>query len=66
MLNFLMENLGTIIVSLIIIAIVAAIIIVRISNKKKGKSNCGYCAGCPSADICSSSMKNMEKHEKEN
>ncbi len=47
---WLTENLGTIIISLILLAVVAAIIISMIRDRKKGKSSCGcdcaHCGGC--------------------
>ncbi len=47
MLAWLLANLGTIVVSLILILIVAGIIYSMIRNKKMGKSSCGCgCAGC--------------------
>ena len=52
MMAWLAENLGTIIISLILIAVVAAIIISTVRDKKKGKSSCGcdcaHCGGCGS------------------
>lgn len=44
MLTWLSDNLGTIIVSLILIAIVTAIIVNMIRDRKKGKNSCG--CGC--------------------
>ena len=44
MLAWLTANLGTIVVSLILICIVAAIIIGMVRDKKKGKGGCG--CGC--------------------
>ena len=40
---------GTIFVSLILLAVVCAIIVKMIRDKKKGK----ICAGCPSCGMCS-------------
>ena len=47
------ENLGNIIVSLILISVFALIIYKMIKNRKKGKKTCGcecggcnYCSGC--------------------
>ncbi len=55
MINFLAANLGTIVVSVILLAIVALIIAYLVRQKKKGKSSCGCgcgCGNCPSAGIC--------------
>lgn len=56
MLSWIEANLGTIIVSVVLILIVTGIIIVMIRDKKQGKSTCGgncahckMCAGCRSA-----------------
>lgn len=56
MLSWIAANLGTIIVSVVLILIVTGIIIVMIRDKKQGKSTCGgncahckMCAGCRSA-----------------
>lgn len=53
MLTFLAENAGTIIVLLILIAILSAIVVKFIRDKKNGKGLCSCgCAGCPSKDTC--------------
>ena len=53
MLNWITENLSTIIVSLVFILIVAAIIRKLVRDKKKGKSSCGCnCAHCAMAGSC--------------
>ncbi len=53
MLNWITENLSTIIVSLVLILIVAAIIRKLVRDKKKGKSSCGCnCAHCAMAGSC--------------
>lgn len=53
MLTFLTENLSTIIISLIIVAIVACIVFKMIKDKKNGKNSCGCgCENCPSAGMC--------------
>ncbi len=46
-------NLGTIIVSLILILIVAAIVAKMLKDKKAGKSSCGCgCSGCAMSETC--------------
>lgn len=53
MIDFLAQNIGTIAVTLILAAVVAAIIIRLNKNKKAGKSSCGCgCENCPSSTIC--------------
>ncbi len=52
------ENLGTIVVSLVLIAIVALIVGKMIRDKKKGKSSCGCgCANCAMRGSCHSTNK---------
>ena len=59
MLTWIYQNLATIIISLIIVAIVAAIIISTVRNRKKGKSSCGCgCSNCPMSSAC---HRNKEK-----
>ena len=59
MLKFFMENIGNIIVILILLAIVAWAVRCLIVNKKKGKTSCGCgCANCPSAGICHGNKRN--------
>jgi hypothetical protein len=53
MLHFLAENGGTIILSLLLAAIVAAILVHLVGKKKRGESSCGCnCEGCASAGLC--------------
>ena len=53
MLSWISNNIGTIIVSLIVCAIVAVIVIRMIKNRRKGKSSCGCgCADCPMSGSC--------------
>ena len=56
MLEFLSQNIGTIIVLLILLAVVAAIIAGQVKAKKQGRSSCG-CSGCPNSGACHSSKK---------
>ncbi len=51
--NWLLENLGTILVSLVLLGTVALIIVKMRKDKKKGKSSCGCgCASCAMAGSC--------------
>ena len=55
MLAWLRENIATIIICAVLIAVVSAIIVSMIKNKKKGKSSCGCgCADCPMSGSCHS------------
>ncbi len=46
MISWISDNIGTIVISLILIAIVAGIIVKMVRDKKKGKSSCGCNCGC--------------------
>lgn len=53
MLTFISNNLATIIISGILLAVVLWIISDMIKKKKSGRSPiCSGCSGCPSAGIC--------------
>lgn len=55
MIDFLRTNLATIIISIILLCVVAAIIVTMRKNKKAGKtcSSCGCgCSSCPNSDSC--------------
>lgn len=53
MLDFLMKNLGTIIILIVLASVVLLIIFRMYKNHKKGKTACGCgCDNCPSAKIC--------------
>ncbi|WP_303823540.1 FeoB-associated Cys-rich membrane protein [Ruminococcus flavefaciens] len=53
MLAWLSENLGTIIVSLILIAVVSTVIVKMVKDKKQGKSSCGCgCENCAMHGKC--------------
>ena len=51
--NFLSENLGTIVVLMMVIAVVAAVVWNMSRRKRSGKSGC-ECMDCPSRKICRS------------
>lgn len=63
MLAFLLENLGTIIVGLILLAIVVAIIVKIVRDRQKGKcAGCAHgCASCPSDVAASCGEKDIKK-----
>lgn len=53
MLTWLANNIGTIIICAVIIAIVCLIIFFRVKNKKAGKSSCGCgCSNCAMNGAC--------------
>jgi len=53
MLTWIMENMATIIISVILMIVVAAIIASMVRNKRKGKYSCGCgCAGCAMNGAC--------------
>ncbi|MBR4538376.1 MAG: FeoB-associated Cys-rich membrane protein [Clostridia bacterium] len=53
MLDTIMENAGTILVSLLLIGLVAGIIVKLRRDKKQGKSSCGgNCGCCPMGGCC--------------
>lgn len=55
MLQWLVSNIWTIIICIVLIGIVAAIIINMVRKKKQGKSavcNCGSCKGCAMNGSC--------------
>ena len=55
---WLANNLGTILVVLVLAAAVLAIVRSLIRNKKKGKSSCGCnCAHCAMAGTCHKNMQ---------
>lgn len=53
MLDWLTENLATIIVLIAVVAVVAGVIAVMVRDKKQGKSSCGCsCGNCPMSGKC--------------
>lgn len=53
---WIISNLGTIIISFILIALVSGILTAMYKDKKKGKSLCGdNCGGCPMSGSCHNS-----------
>ena len=60
MMAFLAENGGTIAVLAILIAVLTAIVVKFIRDKKKGKGMCACgCAVCPSKNMCHGSDKKV-------
>ncbi len=53
MFSWIMAHIGTIIICAVLIAVVAAIIVSMVKNKRRGKSMCGNnCAHCAMAGSC--------------
>ena len=53
MIEFLVSNIGTIVVFVVLAVIVGVIIYKMYSDKKKGKSSCGCnCSSCPMTNEC--------------
>ena len=53
MLQWISANIGTILISLLLLAAVALIIRSMMRDKKQGKSSCGgNCAGCAACGAC--------------
>lgn len=53
MLDFLVSNGSTILVGGLVAALMLAVAVKMIKDKKKGKSSCGcHCADCPSVGMC--------------
>ena len=53
MLQWISENIGTIVVGLVLLAVVILIVRIMMRDKKQGKSSCGgNCAGCAACGSC--------------
>lgn len=53
MLQWISANIGTILISLVLLAVVALIIRSMMRDKKQGRSSCGgNCAGCAACGSC--------------
>ena len=53
MLQWISENIGTIVVGLVLLAVVILIVRIMMRDKKQGKSSCGgNCAGCAACGAC--------------
>lgn len=63
MLTWIMENMATIMISVVLIMMVAAAIVSMVRSKKKGKTSCGCgCAGCVMNGSCHPAKpENMER-----
>ena len=53
MLDFIVDNLGTILITVVLVTILAAIVVKLVRDKRKGKSSCGgSCAHCALGGSC--------------
>ena len=53
MFTWISENIGTIVIGAILAAVVAAVIVHMVRNKKRGRSSCGCgCSGCAMNGSC--------------
>ena len=65
--GWIMGNIGTIVVILILTAVVTGIVFIMIRDKKQGKSSCGgncanckLCSGCQSSGECNATVGRKE------
>ena len=66
MLNWLSQNLPTILVALVVLAVCTLIVVKMIQDKKKGKSSCGCgCSGCAMKELCHSQIAPRPKQSDE-
>lgn len=53
MLQWLLDNWATVLICMALVAVIAAVIVKLIKDKKKGKSSCGgNCGCCPMGGAC--------------
>lgn len=58
MISWIEQNIGTIAVLLVVLAVVGFILYRGIKNRKSGKTTCGNgCAGCPYSGRCHENSK---------
>ncbi len=58
MLDFIVDNLGTILITVVLVTILAAIAVKLVRDKRKGKSSCGgNCAHCALGGSCHSDKR---------
>ncbi len=59
--DWLIANIGTISVGVIVLVVVALVIALMAKDKKQGKSSCGNsCASCPMAGKCHSAKPDQK------
>ena len=63
LINFIMQNLATVLIALALALVCALIIVKMVRDKKKGKSGCGCgCSGCAMSGMCHT-QNNQEKNK---
>ncbi len=61
MIDFIVNNIGSIVVGLAVLAMIVLLAWKLISDKKQGKSSCGgACTSCPNAGLCHGSCHKDE------
>ena len=59
--DWLIANIGSILVGVVVLAVVALVIALMVREKKQGKSSCGNsCASCPMAGKCHPAKPDQE------
>ena len=59
--DWLIANIGSILVGVVVLAVVALVIALMVREKKQGKSSCGNsCASCPMAGTCHPAKPDQE------
>ncbi|MGN0721535.1 MAG: FeoB-associated Cys-rich membrane protein [Anaerovoracaceae bacterium] len=62
MLNWISNNIGTIVIGAVVAAALAAAILRMIKNKKEGKSSCGCGSSCTGCAMSGSCRKKSRSH----
>ena len=62
MLTWISQNIGTLIVILVLAAAVTAVVVKIVKDKRQGKSSCGHnCAHCAMAGMCHEVQKKKRR-----
>ena len=62
MLGFISENLGSILIGAVVLAVLVLVIVKMVRNGKKTFCSCGDCSGCPGCGACD--IKNDGKKQR--
>lgn len=64
MIDFIVNNIGSIVVGLVVLTLLVLLSWKLISDKKQGKSSCGgACTSCPNAGLCHGGCRKDEPKE---
>ena len=64
MLSWIISNLASIIISMILILVIVIIVIRMVKNKREGKTSCGCgCGSCPMSESCHKADNKNKKKE---